>query len=322
MFFCQGTRSRRRQRSPDSALESDQAQGSQQPPPVATGRRGNRATRARTQRSLPRFVATPRGGEGDELYDPEHPTDDEQPSAQNFASLIAGLEERLTQKINKSNENFSERIAGHFSHLEKKAKTAEGTPSFKSDFNRKHFNRSMVYKSFLTDARYYVQNNNIEDGIVCINLCLEAIDKYIDQIKIADASVVGWQLVDRVNDPVLTPDLKSLENKILDERKRKNDRDNQGIGQYAKPAFNRSGQPGQAAQPRQPVAGQGYSYKPHLGPCIWCSGAHLYKQCKIWQQDVESGAAVFDRTARKWIRVAEAAGPSQADQQLQQRSSY
>ena len=221
-IYCQGTRARRRQRSREIDVEPGQPIGPQQSPPVGPARRGKRSSRARLQRSAPRFVATPRGGVGEEASTPEVPTDDQSISP-TVASLIAGLEERMTQKINKSKENLSERIAEHFSHLEKKAKTADQIPSFKSDFNRKHYKRSMVYKNFLTDARYFVQNNNIEDGVVCINLCLEAIDKYIDQIKIADASVVGWQLVDRVNDPILTPDLKTLENRILDERKKKND---------------------------------------------------------------------------------------------------
>ena len=47
------------------------------------------------------------------------------------------------------------------------------------------------------------------------------------------------------------------------------------------------------------------------GPCIWCSKhGHIYRFCDLWKADVDSGAAKYNTTTRKWERVNKDAAPA------------
>ena len=154
----------------------------------------------------------PRG----EPYDPEDPTTDEieeidrvQGSLQqNFdlvgfqeliSSQINALGQSLEKKVTSAHNTFVDKFSETLTHLNEKVAISSNNPNFKSEANRKHFDRCKVYLSFLSDAKFFLKSGQTEDCLACLETAIEAITKYKKDILIADVSPAGWELVERMD---------------------------------------------------------------------------------------------------------------------------
>ena len=165
--------------------------------------------------------------------------------------------------------------------MEQRISAKTDHPNFKNPFNEKHFVRAQSYKVMLIDARYFMEANQGKKALECVNGCLAAIDTYQTQIKLADGSPAGWELVDRLGLGDAERDIKKLEATILEERKNKKKKNGQG---------NSSG--------NNNKGGKG-------GPCPWCaSGQHSdLAHCRLFKSDVDNKRAKFDSSKNEWVKT-------------------
>lgn len=303
MLFFLGTRNRRQRGEVSAAAartEEEERAAEARSGPASRGRpRGG--TRGGTRGGARRTETRGREDElteDEEPYDPENPTEDAPGGGNGYNQITSELKQFLSSQINSlrvslesqvrsSQDQFAQNLSQHLAHLDNKISEKAQRPVLKNNFNQKHFDRVQVYKNFLKDAKYSLESGNVEEGVTCIEACVEAINKYQRDIQLADKSAVGWELVERLGQGPEDRDVRALERKILEERrinkKRKQD-EHQGED---------------IQSPKSQAPGSKL-----FGPCVWCSGAgHGYKYCRIWKSDVSAGRAIFDSNARKWIRV-------------------
>ena len=203
------------------------------------------------------------------------------------------MKETLQTQAKNEHEQLKKNLSQHLCFLEDKLSDKEARPSLKSRFNVKHYERNQRYKNFLKEAKYSLEQGNTEDGIACIDTCIQAIEKYQKDIVIADNSAAGWELVDKLSEVPLDQNILAVEKRILEQRKSKKQRRDV------------EGERGENIQgSKQSTNGN----KPAYGPCVWCSAAgHGYKYCSAFKADVASGRAVFDTSQRKWVCVSDQA---------------
>ena len=225
------------------------------------------------------------------VYDPAQPTSDEEENAPEslrtfLATQVQGLKVSLENHVKESQAQFLKNISGHLAYMDKKLTQKSERKVLKSAYNQKHYDRIQVYKQFLFDTKYALESDNIEDARTHIDACFEAFMTYEKEIVLADSSAVGWELIDRLGEGSDEKDARAVERKILDERR----------------ARKRTRQDGQREDSSVNVKGNGGN--PKFGPCVWCGGmGHGYKFCPQWKDDVANNRAVFDTSARKWIRA-------------------
>ena len=205
-----------------------------------------------------------------------------------FMTQITELKDSLQAQAQQDRDQLTKNISKHLSYMEEKLTEKSARPHFKNKFNAKHYDRVQTYKVFLQEAKYGLDNGNLEDAQACINTCIEAIAKYQKDIVIADGSPCGWELIERISEGPVDRDVVATERRILEERKaaaaakkRTDERERtEGVQGPSRSAQN----------PRS------------FGPCIWCGGqGHGYKHCSVWKADVQSGKAIYDTNARKWV---------------------
>lgn len=224
-----------------------------------------------------------------------------------ISNKIDGLSRSLSQQLQQSQNVFVDKLSNQLGYMESKFQTVADKPRFRRLANQKNFDRTQTYKLYLLDIKNFIENNNAEDALACATICLEAISKYQEQIKIADASYYGWETVDRLGESTSGKEIRSVEAKIQEERRLKR-RYGQNPTNQAEP----NNQPSQA-HPRQAQPAYQASNR-SFGPCAWCSGAgHGYKSCRLFKEDVEAGRAIYDSQQRKWIRVANSSSQSRRD---------
>ena len=199
---------------------------------------------------------------------------------------IRRLGEALFKKLEDSQEKFADKIALHLSHQEQKAKIALPPPRFKSEYNQRHYERASSHKLYLLDIQYYLSQGNTEDAVNTAKVFLEALDKYIEEVKLADTSPAGWELIYRSHEqPGVS--VKQVEAQILEERKKRKRTQNGGQEETVDAVPQ-----GSNKAPRQ-----------FGGPCVWCSRfGHIYKNCDVFKEDVTSGRARYDPNKRMWVK--------------------
>ncbi len=235
-----------------------------------------------------------------EGYDPEEPTDDAPVNYNQLVSEIKGflyeqietLKSNIDEKIKNNQEKFAQNLSHHLSFIDEKLSQKSRKPAFKSHFNNKHWERTQAYRTFLQDAKYHLDAGNTEEAVACIDACDEACKLYQADIEIADRSEAGWELVERLGQNQKDRDIKTIERKIIEERRAKKSKN------VNEKVHNKN------ATERPAGSGQQYGAAKSFSPCIWCgAGNHSYKFCYTWKADVEAGKAIYDTNSRKWIRV-------------------
>ena len=209
------------------------------------------------------------------------------PSQPQQQQLLSVFREELKRSLEVTSNEITSRFKGRFSYLERKVEN-KAKPEFKSKWNAKHFNRGCRYLDFILETRSAIVEGDVDDALTTLDAFEQAVKSYQKDVQVADKYKSGWTLVDRYNgEDDEDPELRKLNDKILEERakKRKGDKPGRGSG----PEFwNRSevwnrpdvweAQGGNQSftQPEQRRPGP-VSHKP-FGPCIWCSQfGHGYK---------------------------------------------
>lgn len=173
----------------------------------------------------------------------------------------------LRQEAQENSERLTRNLSQHLIHIEAKFTESTEKPVLKNCFNIKHWERNNRYLHFIKDAKYNIQSGCYEDALACLDTCVEALKKYQSQIILADQSEAGWELVDRMGEGAVDREIKTLEKKILEERRSK-----------------RKGRDDPEGDQIHQVAKQGRSGARSFGPCIWCGGSgHGYKFCEQWK---------------------------------------
>ena len=155
-------------------------------------------------------------------YDPAEPINDEagNESLKSFLqSQIRELKETLQSQAKHDGEVLRKNLSQHLCFMEEKITEKNTRPQLKSKFNIKHYDRVQRYKIFLKDAKYSFENGNTEDAVGYIDSCIEAIDKYQKDIILADNSVCGWELVEKLTEGPIDRDILAVERKIIEDRK-------------------------------------------------------------------------------------------------------
>jgi hypothetical protein len=225
------------------------------------------------------------------VYDPAEPTPDasEEGGSQGLKDFVAaqveGLKLSIEAQVKESQNQFIKNLSGHLAFMDMKLTQKSERPVLKSLYNQRHWDRSHTYKTYIQDALYAIEGENPEEASTHLKACLEALKTYQKEVVLADNSECGWELVSRLGEGSEDREVKALERKILEERRTRKRPRNDG------PKDDNSSAAGKGAGASK------------FGPCVWCNGAgHGYKFCEAWKSDVANGRAVFDTSARKWVR--------------------
>ena len=185
----------------------------------------------------------------------------------------------------------------------KKKILAENSPTFKHDYNSIHWERAQSSLVFIIDARKALKEGNVEEADVHLAAHEEAIKEHMKHIKWADASPVCWELIKRLKSSAKEKEIKQIEAEILKEREERRNvvvgkkRQRRDSSPEVQEVGRKSGSANSSAAPTAKRFEQN-------GPCIWCSKhGHIYRFCDLWKADVDSGAAKYNTTTRKWERV-------------------
>ena len=110
-----------------------------------------------------------------------------------LAEEIKKLGNRMSRSLEDWQRTFEERIKLHLEHADKKAKVGQPSLRFKSEYNQCQFERVSSYKLYLLDIDYYLSQNNIEDAMSTTHVFLAELNKFMDDLKIADRSSAGYE---------------------------------------------------------------------------------------------------------------------------------
>ena len=224
------------------------------------------------------------------------------------------LERRLEEKFERIADNifskqdvFAGTVKTHLDHLGEQYKALSEKPTFKSEHHKKHFERAEVHKNFFKEAKYLLESDQKDTALATLITGIAAIDKYQENLLIADSSPFSWKLVERLHETPAQREIRLVEASLQleeDKRKEREAKKNGGAKQNASNSAqqqsnsgggNSGGGNNNASQPQQ---------QQKRGPCMWCGGGgHFYKLCRIYHKDLEEGRAKFDHEKRMWYKV-------------------
>ena len=162
-------------------------------------------------------------------------------------------------------------------------------------------------------------------GAKAVQAVLEEIKDQEESIKIAEASPLGYKLVEAYKDKKLgfrfvKDNAKAIELKKLEQELLKNveDKGKRGLIKRER-SRSRSRSAGRRSRSRSngrrsdkgKGVGKGSSGSRSQGACVWCGkDGHGYKFCYKFQADCASGNAVYDIEQRKFVRKGEESSSS------------
>ena len=132
---------------------------------------------------------------------------------------IAILGAALSEKLEKSQEVFQSNVYKSLSRFESKHQIRLERPYFRSEFNRKLYEREITYSNFITDAIFFLEAGQTDDARACLDAHKAALEKFLSEVKLADSSEAGWTLIDRIKYSPPGANVATLEAAILEERR-------------------------------------------------------------------------------------------------------
>ena len=304
------------------------ASGSSGPPPK---KRGGKKTKKTGGAAVPPAQVNPPQGQNQDQgqnqgqgqaqnnsqqrYDPADPTEDKSEELLNLAAdlkdflgeHIADVKDELKRDLVSETKRlqrlFDEKVNEEVEYTKKKL-LAESTPSFKHDYNSIHWERAQSSLVFIIDARKALKENNAEEADVPLAAHEEAIKEHMKHIKWADASPVCWELIKRLKSSAKEKEIKLIESEILKEREERKNVGRKRQRRDSSPEVQEVGRKAGGSNSNTNTAKATAQRFEQNGPCIWCSKhGHIYRFCNLWKADVDSGAAKYNTTTRKWERV-------------------
>ena len=192
---------------------------------------------------------------------------------------------------------MARKLAEHLEYMKEKLNVEQATPHFKNSYNTKHYERTQSYVAMLVDAKYELEIKQYAECHTNIAACLEALNLYKKQIKIADRSPFGWETVERLGGKTDEAEIKKVEAQLADEKAKK--KKNEEANSSSSGSVERRG-----GQQQQSADGGVNPRKYKGGPCLWCHAAgHQIATCRILQEDYANGDAAYDPNTAKYYRV-------------------
>ena len=102
-------------------------------------------------------------------------------------------------KILEAQNVFTSKVSLQLQHVEHRFKRRIEQLPFRLDSNRKHYERIARYKDYLYNIRYFLEQDQHDEVLATIKEFWEVLDSRIDDIKLADSSEAGWELVERMH---------------------------------------------------------------------------------------------------------------------------
>ena len=239
-----------------------------------------------------------------ELYDPEDPTQEGGDTEGEEDELVPWSKakqyiDQVRAEEKYERDRLSRKLAEHLEYMKEKLAVEQATPHFKNSYNTKHFERTQSYVAMLVDAKYDLEIKAYQDCHTRIEACLEALNLYKKQIKIADRSPFGWETVERLGGKTDEAEIKKVEAQLADEKAKKKKNEESSSSSSSAGGERRGGQ-------REQQSGDGGANprKYKGGPCLWCHAAgHQIATCRILQEDYANGDAAYDPNTQKYYRV-------------------
>ena len=245
-------------------------------------------------------------------YDPAEPTEDRSDELLNLAAdlkdflgeHIADVKEELQGNLVRETKRlqklFDQKVSEEVEYTKKKL-LIESSPVFKHDYNSIHWERAQSSLTFIVDARKALQESNAEEADVHLAAHEEAIKEHMKHIKWADASPVCWELIRRLKASAKEKEIKQIELEIIKEREERRNVAKKRTRRDSSPEVQEVGRKSGSGNSNTAPTAKRFEQN---GPCIWCSKhGHIYRFCDLWKADVDSGAAKYNTTTRKWERV-------------------
>ena len=91
---------------------------------------------------------------------------------------IAILGAALSEKLEKSQEVFQSNVYKSLSRFESKHQIRLERPYFRSEFNRKLYEREITYSNFITDAIFFLEAGQTDDARACLEAHKAASEKF------------------------------------------------------------------------------------------------------------------------------------------------
>ncbi len=132
---------------------------------------------------------------------------------------VQSLKVNLENHVKETQAQFLKNISGHLAYMDKKLSQKSERKVLNSEYNQKHYDRLQAYKHLVFDAKYALQNENLEDVRIHLDACYEAFLSYEREIILADKSPAGWELINRLGEGREEKDVRSIEIQILEERR-------------------------------------------------------------------------------------------------------
>lgn len=115
-------------------------------------------------------------------------------------SQVEVLKANLQEKLKASQDHLSRNLNSQLAYMDQKISLKSDRPIIKSLFNQRAFDRIQAYKLFLVDAKFALENGNSDEALSYLDLCLEALTKFQEEISLADRSPAGWKLIERLEE--------------------------------------------------------------------------------------------------------------------------
>ena len=179
--------------------------------------------------------------------------------------------------------------------------------------------RELTLAAFTELESNYGAGFGLSSGAKAVQKIIEEIDDQEEAIKIAEASPLGYKLVEAYKDQKLgfrfvkdqgkAVELKKIEQELLKNVERKP----KSAARTAKSrsrSRSRSRSPGRSSN-KGKGHGKGNSGSRSQGACVWCGNdGHGYKFCYTFKDDVAAGRAVYDAAQRKFVRKGQESSSS------------
>ena len=214
--------------------------------------------------------------------------------------------ERIADNIFSKQDVFAGTVKTHLDHLSAQYKAISEKPTFKSEHHKKHFERAEVHKNFFKEAKYLLESDQKDSALATLITGIAAIDKYQENLLIADSSPFSWKLVERLYETPAQREIRLVEATLQNEEDKRKEREakkNGGSKQNSSNPPQQQTSGGNGGGNGGGNAGQSQQQQKR-GPCIWCGGAgHFYKLCRLYEKDLQDGKAKFDDNKRQWYKV-------------------
>lgn len=127
----------------------------------------------------------------DVSYEHAQPISDEEENSHEslkafLASQVQSLKVNLENHVKETQAQFLKDISGHLAYMDKKFSQKSERKVLNSEYNQKHYDRLQSYKHFVFEAKYALENENLEDVRVHLDACYEAFLSYEREIILAD----------------------------------------------------------------------------------------------------------------------------------------